>query len=109
MNWLSLQLHGPEGRPAGWKKALGQNYDLFKHAFLDKRPEPARYYFCERCYSDHIVIHWTLQEWERAFGAGIDLNDLPDFVRRGDIIARWQVGEFCADIPSGPRTSKSGI
>src|SRR6266478_2518992 len=57
--WPSLDaIPGLNAIPSIWRQHLGDQFELFRAAFLQPRAEPAQRYPCQTCgCSHHIVIH----------------------------------------------------
>ena len=55
MPWSSLE-SSTSAVPAVWRRRIGAQFEVFRTAFLQSRPEPARFFPCQKCGCAHEVI-----------------------------------------------------
>src|SRR5205823_10056998 len=59
MIWHSLEsLPGLNAVASSWQRRVGEQFDIFKSAFLQPRPEAAQFFPCAKCGCAHeVTIH----------------------------------------------------
>src|SRR5437762_10612316 len=55
MPWSSLE-SSTTALPSVWRRRIGAQFEVFRAAFLQSRPEPARFFPCQKCGCAHEVI-----------------------------------------------------
>jgi len=60
MNWHALEsIPGLNAVPAIWHRRIGAQFDEFRNAFLQSRPETARFFPCQKCGCAHEITVQT--------------------------------------------------
>ncbi len=68
--WPTLErLPSLRAIPSTWRSLMGDEFENFQSAFLQKLPDPAQGFFCEKCYCTHEVIIYGPEAHARALAA----------------------------------------